>query len=154
MAKNNNVNPNLLLAVGSGFLAYTLFLKPLTNLFGLTKNATTENRDNQNKTAETLAGWNPNYWKSISGKKRVFSADAIAALATEIKNAWGFFNDNEEQIYSVFRKLQSTVQLSQLVESYTAIAGEDLLARLQSGLSKDEFNNVANIVNALPKNVT
>ena len=67
-------------------------------------------------------------------------------LAKAIHSAWGFWNDNETKIYSVFRSLADKVAVAQVAKAYARLYGISLLDHLQERLSKSERQNVLRII--------
>lgn len=155
MAKTNETDYTPVLLVGTFALAYFGVLRPITNALGLTKSADAQQIDSENKAASVTSKWDPNYYKRTTGTR--FTDASATNLAKRIYNAWGIFNDDEEEIYGVFRQLTNLIELSQLCDKYFQLYGEDLYARLTApwykgndGLEPQEFNVIAKIVNALP----
>ena len=60
--------------------------------------------------------------------------------------AHGFFNDNEELVYSVFRLLKNKQQLEQLVAYFNTNYNTDLYSYLDNFLSTSEFAKVLAII--------
>lgn len=167
MARSSNTDYGWVLPVGLLVVAYFGIIKPLTEKLGLTKSPEDREREKDIDAAIKKDGWNPNFYKSYltnpanAGKKVCLKTSAsLDALAKQISDAWGTFNDDENAIYAALRQLRSHVQLSQLCERYALRYKTDLLTRLKNqwykwddGLEPQEFIEVAKIVNALPINV-
>jgi len=81
----------------------------------------------------------------------LLKAKDAAKLADSIYRAHSWYNDNEEAIYGVFRKLQTQSQVSSLSKAFQAKYKEDLYYWLKNILSAGELATVLKIVNAKPK---
>jgi hypothetical protein len=90
----------------------------------------------------------PAYYKTAGSLNLLSSVEAKKA-AENIKDAWGIINDDEEQVYGVFRSLTHKVQVSQIAEAYNKEYNEDLAGELISRLGKDELKMIYDITDAL-----
>lgn len=61
-----------------------------------------------------------------------------------------YLNDDEEQIYSVFRSLKDKVQVSQIAKAYQESYSENLIDVFKERLSTSEINIIMGIVSHLP----
>ena len=133
---------------------YFLVVKPILQAIGLQDSP----EDKKNQTSIDAAGksnaFNPTYWRTATGQKSLLGGNpTVSAVADMIKNAWGTFNDNEEQVYAAFRYARSKTMVSQLADSYRQKFGVDLFQDLKKRLSEKEMATVTNYVNALPDKV-
>ena len=92
--------------------------------------------------------FSPNYWKKKKNAK-ILTTNSARALASNIYNAAGYFNDNEEAVYGVFRQLTYKTQLSWLSYIFYKQYGEDLLQYLKSFMNSDELATVKQITSKL-----
>lgn len=90
----------------------------------------------------------PTYYKN-SGSMNLISQLEAKQAAENIHDAWGIMNDDEEQIYGVFRSLTSKEQVSQVAEAYNKAFNKDLAGDLMSRLSKAELKVIYDITDAL-----
>lgn len=102
-------------------------------------------KDNQNEEEELAIklGYSvrPRYSEALHKK-----------VANQIKNAWGFANDNEEMIYNALGQI-STGTPGDMIKTrgvYTEITGEDLFSDLQDKLSEKEIGLVRGILSNFP----
>lgn len=91
------------------------------------------------------------YWqKAIKKFKPIIKLKDKAAkgFAQKIQSAWGIFNDDENQIKSVFRALKDKVQISQVAYWYWKNNEQEinLIDELRSRLSKEEVAEIMEIV--------
>lgn len=87
----------------------------------------------------------------VQGTATLSEHDA-AKVAETIKNAWGVFNDDEEAIYSAFRRIRNLADLLLVIEKYgyyqsnALNAAEDLPTSLQKRLSRTEREKLNKIL--------
>jgi hypothetical protein len=83
-------------------------------------------------------------------------ADQGEAYAKKLYNAKGIFNDNEADVYGVFRALQAKTQVSLISKAFFRLYGQDLKNYLQPStgfLSTSEWNEVVNIISKLKEGI-
>lgn len=156
MAEKNHDN----LIIGGAVLAVLYFgiIRPITNKLGLTQSEKDRAEAAMIAEANNNEGWNPAFYKTRFPYTIMLMTNATAeARAKQIYDAFGFFNDDEDKIYAVFRLLKSKAQLSQLCDAYSRLYKQDLLRRLQTpwhyakdGLTAAEFAIIAGMVQKLP----
>ena len=84
-------------------------------------------------------------------KATIFTVASADGLCRQLKDAQGFFNDNEEQIFGVFRAVRFKTQISFMVERFRLLYKLDLYTWLRdSVLSEKELSTVLNITSKLP----
>jgi hypothetical protein len=140
-----------------GILVYQIAVKPLLEATGLKDTKEEADLKKLKLEAENLPAnqnyWAPSYYKQIVGgmKATIFTVASADRLCKELKDAKGFFNDNEEQIYSVFRACKFKTQISFLVERFRFLYKLDLYTWLRdSVLNEKELSTVLNITSKLP----
>ena len=94
------------------------------------------------------------YWQNLGAKLKksyyLLKQNDAKSFAKRIDDAWGWVDDDEDKIYSVFRALKDHVQVSQVVYWYYQDKKINLIDELRSRLAKDEVGEVMKIVNKLP----
>ena len=88
--------------------------------------------------------------EKVKGKIIVLKPDAALKYAQDIHGAWGWFNDDENVVYGVFRKLRDKVQVSQVANAYQTTYKENLIDVLYDKLAETEIKKVLAIVKPLP----
>lgn len=87
----------------------------------------------------------------IQGAATISNAEATS-IAQQIKGAWGVLNDDEEAIYTAFRRIRTLADLLLVTEKYgyykpnALLKSEDLAYSLRSRLSKSELQKVNEIL--------
>lgn len=164
MAKETNNTGKYILIAGGLWLGWRFVLAPL--LEGLQLKDTPEEAAAK-KLQEKVENLNisRDYWNPLFITKApagytalIYTQDDARILAAKLKDAAGTFNDNEEQIYSVFRQVKYKSQIAFLVYKFNSLFGLDLYTWLKdSVLNQAELNTVLSITEKLPngyKNLT
>jgi hypothetical protein len=149
-------NSKYFLYGGALLLVYLAGNKIFTKL-GLVKDAAAQAADVQNAQAESENYFDPIYYEE---RKKIYTVlsleDKGISYAKKIYNAKGFFNDDEDTVYGVFRSLQSKTQVSLVAKAFFSLYGKDLKNYLQPPngfLSDSEWNNVVNICSKLKQGI-
>lgn len=149
----------VLLGIGA-YLLYKM-VKKILDFLGVTKSAATISLDG----AETnpKSPWNPQYYLNLLSEGVQWSTGITATTAAQwiqdLKDAMGFFGDNESKVMGILKRCQTQATLSFLAWEYQHETGEDFLAFLRgrsswypwAGLSDDDLYNVQNYILQLPK---
>lgn len=137
--------------VGAGILAlggYKLFQK-----LGLLKTKedreTEKNIESAEKVPDSANFFSPT--AKIPKGSLLLTAAGAAALAKKLMKARGFFNDDEEAIYGIFRSLKTRSQITSLAFAFQKLYGKDLYFWLKAIMSAGELAVVVKIVNSKPK---
>jgi hypothetical protein len=98
--------------------------------------------------------FNMYYWQNLGPKLKksyyLLKQNDAKTYAQRISDAWGWVDDDEDKIYSVFRALKDHVQVSQVAYWYYQDKKINLIDDLRSRLDKDEVGEILKIVNKLP----
>lgn len=107
----------------------------------------------KDKDRETIALdpkiWSTTYWKQFPTK--AFTSTQALNLAKAINGAFGWINDDEAKIYGAFRTIKFRTNVSQIADEYAKKYGRDLLSDLKSYFTKDEMNEVYDIILQKPE---
>lgn len=94
------------------------------------------------------------YWENLGKKLKkpyfLLTQKSADSFAKDIHDAWGFWDDDEDKIYSVYRALKDQVQASMVAYKYYQKNKVNLIDDMRSRLSKDEVGEVMKIVQKLP----
>jgi hypothetical protein len=118
--------------VGAGAIALVYFgvLDPVLKFLGLKDKKETIELD---KAAEDPGSpWNPNFWRKNTPAMILTRAGA-EARAKQIYEAFGLFDDYEEQAIAVFKALKYQTQLSFLADVFAQLYNQDMLTFLRGG---------------------
>jgi acyl-CoA-binding protein len=84
-------------------------------------------------------------------KAQQLSSPEIIALVDRIYNAKGYFNDDEQAIYGVFRAMKTQSQISALAKRFNQLKAQDLYSYLKNYLNEEELLTVKKIIDQKPK---
>lgn len=150
------------LYIGGAWLGWKYALSPLLETLGLKDSKAEVDAEKLRQEVENASGskdyWNPNWWNlpvdqfPIKGVKSVQLLTQAAAKdsVNKLWDATGFFNDDEEAIYAVFRSLKYKSQVSFLAYWFNALKGKDLYQWLRDYLNDKELNVVLQITQKMP----
>lgn len=148
-----NIIPILL--IGGAIISFDL-LKKLFESIGIWNSAETKQLDNQASNPGSY--WNPNYYTQFSSYSYALDTTQAAALAKQIYDSFGVFNDCEECVKSVFKSLRTKSNVSFLAKVFAANYGQDLLSFLRGGiwpqdrLSDSDVAEIDSYISKLPNN--
>lgn len=140
-------NTKLYLGLGVLLLIYFAGNKIFQKV-GLTKTKEEEKKEKeqqQNYEAQlTQQYFDPDYFKERHKKYycKSLTTEGAKGYATILYNAKGYFNDDEEAVYGVFKQLSAKTQVSVLSDIFYQMYKKDLKAYLQSFMNQKEFGNV------------
>lgn len=93
--------------------------------------------------------WLPKFYKDYLNrysKVIILTPEAKKRLADKLWDAKGWYNDDEDAVYAVFREMNYQTSLSSLADYFLSYKGKDLLTWLKDFLSEDEMKNLASII--------
>lgn len=82
---------------------------------------------------------------SISYQGTSLTSQRVMQLASQIKGAWGFFNDDEEAVYSAMRFLKNEMDWNYLVATYNT-GGSDMIKDITKYMNAKERQKINNIL--------
>lgn len=140
------------------FTGYKLLQK-----FGLIKTAEESKQEANIKTAtgskRNAKGkeenpFNPLYVKGLiksgAGKKvKLLPQAQINAFVTSVYDSKGYFKDNDSAVVSIFKKMETKSQVSQVSEAFSKKYGQDMATYLKF-MDDENYNSVIETVNQMP----
>lgn len=150
---------DLIFKVGIAAGVYLLVVQPILKKIGVLKTQADITVENQQTLPNNANPFSPVFYKTGGRGVLLLSVGAAQDMARKLYDAFGFFSDNEAQVFAIFRALKTQSQVSFLSEQFKNLYKQDLLQFLskgkgvmpQAGLNNTELNQVINIVNNLPK---
>jgi len=101
-----------------------------------------------------LPEFQSNYFSKLAGKKiKQFKPEAAQALARELESVKGFFNDNEEKLFSILSKISYKTQLAQVAKIFSSSTGKSLGAYLISFTNTNERHRIEKMFNNLSSGI-
>jgi hypothetical protein len=154
-------------------IAGIIAIKKVMEMFGLIKTAEEKRVDkataDANQSADTgnnpMLSFNGNYAvtlikdfikrnpreKWFNNWQLQFSNADYVDMAKNIKDSYGYFNDDEEKLYSVFRRINTQYQLAILSSLFYALYKKDMLEYMKSFMNANEMQPIIDIVSNYPK---
>lgn len=108
--------------------------------------------------ADPGSPWKPAYWHQFSSFTYAINEAQARAYSETIHDAFGLFQDDYNEIMSVFSALRTKANVSYLAEIFAKVYNEDLLSFLTDGggilpwdgLSKEHLQTILAYVDKLP----
>lgn len=122
-------------------LVYIGIARPWLQKLGIVTTKEERQCDKMLSRAKQNPAWRSTYYKNYQQSLNLTTTKA-ESIAKDIKNAFGVFNDSEEQTYGAFKQIANLAQLSYVVERYYSLYKSDLLGDLENSLSKKELHNI------------
>jgi hypothetical protein len=162
------------LYMAGAFVAYKA-VKKLAETFGLIKTKEEEGLETATEQASQssteaiatnpLLSFNPNYSTALiiaykkkypskiwdQKKQLIVDTETISLMAKNILDAKGFFDDDEDRLYDVFKVIQTQYQLGFLSKLFSVLYKKDLLEYLKSFLSAKELDPILKQVKNYPQ---
>jgi hypothetical protein len=77
----------------------------------------------------------------------------INGFVKRLYDSKGFFNDDEDNVYQIFRSAQSKLQVSCFAYYFNQIKGRNLVEYLSSFLNSDEIARIGEIIEKKPTTI-
>jgi hypothetical protein len=160
--------------LGIGYLGYKA-LKSIAETFGISKTESQQTIDTGTTAAagSTIEAQSNNPYLSFSpqyrtalmlaykkkypnkifnvGQQYKFSTSEYLDMAQRIYDAKGFFKDNENSVFDIFRNLQTQYQVSLLANSLSILKKKDLLEYLKTFMDDENLREVLDIIKNYPQ---
>jgi hypothetical protein len=98
-----------------------------------------------------------NYWNyndflaKAPGGHALLTQAGAAAYVEDLWDATGYFNDDEEKIFGVFRAMRTQSQIAALAKRFNQLKNKDLYGYLKDYLNETELLTVKKIIDQKPK---
>lgn len=129
--------------------------KGLLELLGLKDTQDTKDLDATSQSAGNF--WSPTFYQQAPSGSLLLTMAAAEEYSRQIYNAVGPFNDDEEAVIGVFKKLKTQSQVSFLADVFSTKYQSDLLSFIRGGnwpqdrLSDADVNTINKYILSLPK---
>lgn len=153
--KNEKIDYNLLIFAGIAIGIIYLFRKVSDAGSGLLSGLGLTNTEAENQILTEFQ--NENYWNfneflsTMPAGGLLLTQSYAANLVNQLWDATGYFNDDEEAIYGVFRSLKTKSQVAALAKKFYELKGQDLYSYLKNYLNDSEMLTLSGIVDQKPK---
>jgi hypothetical protein len=120
--------------IGGGLLAFSI-VKKLLEFLGVWESHDSKNLDNEAQ--DPSSPWNPTLWQRLQSQgvkwSYAITYDQAAELVQQLQNAFGPFNDDEEQAIAIFKNFRTQANASFFADVFQRITGQDLLSYVRGG---------------------
>ena len=149
--KKTSIDPNVLIKAGISlaglFIVYKLLQKT-----GLLPSVESTQAAQNLQALESSNYWNYNeFLAKAPGGHALLTQSGAAAYVDDLWNATGYFNDDEQAIYGVFRAMKTQSQIAALSKRFNQLKGQDLYSYLKNYLNDEELLTVKKIIDQKPK---
>ena len=149
--KKTSIDPNTLIKAGISlaglFIVYRLLQK-----VGLLPTAESTQAAQNLQQLENASVWDYNkFLSNLPAGAKLLTQNGAAAYVNDLWNATGYFNDDEQAIYGVFRAMKTQSQISALAKRFNQLKAQDLYSYLKNYLNEEELLTVKKIIDQKPK---
>lgn len=136
------INPNVIFAVGALILVFFGGRK-IFQALGLIQDQEERQREQQLVNFANRSFWD--FEEFLSGMPQgalLLTTAKADEKAEQIYDAMGFFNDDEEEVYGVFRSLKTQSQIAWVAKRFFIQYGQDLYSFLDEYFNDEEMQKL------------
>jgi hypothetical protein len=149
--KKNSIDPNTLIKAGISLAGLFIVYKILQKV-GVLPTAESNQAAQNLQQLESSNYWNYNdFLAKAPGGHALLTQAGAAAYVNDLWNATGYFNDDEESIYGVFRAMRTQSQIAALAKRFNQLKNKDLYGYLKDYLNEEELLTIKRIIDQKPK---
>jgi len=149
--KKNSIDPNTLIKAGVSIAGLFIVYKILQKV-GVLPTAESNQAAQNLQALESSNYWNYNdFLAKAPGGHALLTQAGAAAYVEDLWNATGYFNDDEEKIFGVFRAMRTQSQIAALAKRFNQLKNKDLYGYLKDYLNEAELLTVKKIIDQKPK---
>lgn len=146
----NQIDPNTIIKAGVT-LAGLFIVYKIAQKVGLVPTAASNAAQQNLQQLETASYWDYNkFLSSLPGGALLLTQAGAAAYVDDLWDATGYFNDDEEKIYGVFRAMRTKSQVAALAKRFNQLKSKDLYSYLSEYLNESELLKVKGIIDQKP----
>jgi hypothetical protein len=149
--KKNSIDPNTLIKAGVSIAGLFIVYKILQKV-GVLPTAESNQAAQNLQQLESSNYWNYNdFLAKAPGGHALLTQAGAAAYVEDLWDATGYFNDDEEKIFGVFRAMRTQSQIAALAKRFNQLKNKDLYGYLKDYLNETELLTVKKIIDQKPK---
>lgn len=148
--KSNQIDPNTIIKAGVTLAGIFIVYKVLQKIGVI---PTAESNQAEQNLQQLMAAdyWDYNNFFAAAPANHLLLTQAGAeAYVNDLWDATGYFNDDEEQIYGVFRQMKTKSQVASLAKRFNELKSFDLYNYLENYLDESELLKVKAIIDQKP----
>jgi len=151
MPTKNSIDPNVIIK-GVATLAGLYLVYKVLQKIGVVQTAAANAAQQNLQQLEAANYWDYNNFLAAAPAGHALLTQAgAAAYVNDLWDATGTFNDDEEQIYGVFRAMKTKSQVAALAKRFNQLKSFDLYNYLENYLNESELLKVKAIIDQKPK---
>jgi hypothetical protein len=149
--KNKGIDPNVIIKYGVS-LAGLFIIYKLAQKVGLIPSQESKQETQNLQALQSASVWDYNkFLASLPAGALLLTQAGAAAYVDDLWDATGWYNDDEEKIYGVFREMKTQSQIAALAKRFNQLKNKDLYSYLRDYLNDTELLNVKTIIDQKPK---
>ena len=149
--KSNQIDPNTIIKAAVTLTGIYLVYKVLQKVGVVPTAAETAATQNLQQ-LQSASYWDYNNFLATAPAGHLVLTQAGAeAYVNDLWDATSFINDDEEQIYGVFRAMKTQSQVAALAKRFNELKSFDLYNYLENYLNESELLKVKGIIDQKPK---
>ena len=149
--KKQSIDPNIIIKAGVSIAGLFIVYKILQK-FGVIPSAASKQAEQNLIALESASVWDYNkFLSNLPAGAKLLTQTGAAAYVNDLWSATGYFNDDEQAIYGVFRAMKTQSQISALAKRFNELKGQDLYSYLKNYLNEEELLTVKKIIDTKPK---
>jgi len=149
--KNSSIDPNVIIKYGVTLAGLYIVYK-LAQKVGIISSQESKAETQNLQALENASVWDYNkFLSSLPGGALLLTQAGAAAYVDDLWSATGYFNDDEEAIYGVFRAMRTQSQIAALAKRFNQLKNQDLYNYLRNYLNDSEMLTVKKIIDQKPK---
>lgn len=149
--KKQSIDPNIIIKAGVSIAGLFIVYKILQK-FGVIPSAASTQAEQNLIALESASVWDYNkFLSNLPAGAKLLTQTGAAAYVNDLWKATGYFNDDEQAIYGVFRAMKTQSQISALAKRFNELKGQDLYSYLKNYLNEEELLTVKKIIDTKPK---
>lgn len=146
----NQIDPNTLIKAGVAIAGLYIVYK-IAQKVGVIPTAESNAAQQNLQQLETASYWDYNkFLSTLPGGALLLTQAGAAAYVDDLWDATGFFNDDEDKIFGVFRAMKTKSQVAALAKRFNQLKSKDLYSYLSEYLNESELLKVKGIIDQKP----
>jgi hypothetical protein len=146
----NQIDPNTLIKAGVTLAGLYIVFK-IAQKVGVIPSAASNAAQQNLQQLETASYWDYNkFLATAPGGALLLTMAGAAAYVDDLWDATGYFNDDEDKIYGVFRAMKTKSQVAALAKRFNQLKSKDLYSYLDEYLNDEELLKVKAIIDQKP----
>jgi hypothetical protein len=146
----NSIDPNTLIKAGVTLAGLYIVFK-IAQKVGVIPSAASNQAQQNLQQLETASYWDYNkFLSTVPAGALLLTQAGAEAYVDDLWDATGYFNDDEDKIYGVFRAMKTKSQVAALAKRFNQLKSKDLYSYLDEYLNDEELLKVKAIIDQKP----